>query len=89
MIEYLKFEMWPMVKTKIIFWWWIIKYGGKKNIPKEVIFEALEKTIESLVFNVEQAVRATPNDADEEERKLAFKALSKVQDLKDEIGKIK
>lgn len=87
--NYLRFEIWPLVKTRVIYWWWIIRYGGKKNIPPEVVIETINKTMDNLMFDINSAVRAMPQDASEEEKKLAFEAFAKIQNLESEIKKLK
>lgn len=85
MINFLRFQMWPAVKTRVIYWWWIIKYRGKKNIPPQVIFGAMEKTMNGLKDNLMQAFRALPSDVDEEEKKEFFEIFGKVKELEKEI----
>lgn len=43
MLNFIKFTLWPIAKVKLIYWWWIIKYGGKKNIPPDLIFKQKEE----------------------------------------------
>ena len=49
----------------------------------------MEKTLESLSFNIEQAFRLTPEDASPEEKKASFEATVKVREFIREISKLK
>ncbi|MBI3335847.1 MAG: hypothetical protein HY001_05145 [Candidatus Portnoybacteria bacterium] len=51
-VSYLKYEVLPWVKVKLRYWWWILKYGGKKKIPPEIIFGALAKSLERMNENL-------------------------------------
>ena len=83
------YDMFSMIKVKLTYYWWIIGYGGKQNIPKEVILSAMEKTLEDMSFNIEQAFRMVPSDASEEEKKMAFQATVNARKLREEILKIR
>lgn len=76
-----------IAKIKATYWWWVIKYGGKRNIPPEVIFGALEKTMEELAFDVEQAFRSVQGDASLEEREFAAATFSKIRELHEELDR--
>ena len=78
-------NLWPMVKTRIMYWFWIIKYGGKKKIPPEVIFGKLNETMESLLNNIQEAIKASPTDMSEEERLMVRELMMKTVSLKKEV----
>jgi len=70
MISFIKYSLWPAVKVRGIYWWWILKYGGKKNIPPELIFGAMERSMQRMDENIKNALRAMPEDASEEEQQM-------------------
>ncbi|OGZ65340.1 MAG: hypothetical protein A3C50_01410 [Candidatus Staskawiczbacteria bacterium RIFCSPHIGHO2_02_FULL_43_16] len=90
MLHFIKFEIWPWVKVKTIYYWWIIKYGGKKNIPRELIFQKLQENMESMTKNIVDAVRVSPeNQMDEEEKKITREILMKVSEFERKIKNLK
>ena len=62
MFEFIKYEIWPWVKVRSIYFWWTIKYGGKKNIPQELIFNRMQKSLENSNKNLMNALRVMPDD---------------------------
>lgn len=78
----LKCEIWSPVKVRLRYGWWIARYGGKKNIPKELIFEQMQKSMERLEENLQDALRAMPDDVDETERKQLREAILEASELK-------
>ena len=90
MMNFLKFTIWPWVKTRLIYWWWIVKYEGKKNIPPEVIFNKLEETAESLADDIQDAVRVSPIEEMTEGERLRMREVSmKVSDFVREIKNLR
>ncbi len=89
MMNLLKFTIWPWVKVKLIYWWWIIKYRGKKNIPPEVIFKKLEETAASLTNDIRDAVRVSSDEMNEEERLKMREALMKISEFEGEIKNLR
>lgn len=67
-MDYIKYNIWPFVKVKCVYFWWVLKYGGKKNIPSELIFGQLEKLMKRFAENMEQAFRHMPTDLDDSEK---------------------
>lgn len=88
MIDLIKFKVWPVVKVKTLYWWWIIKYGGKKNIPPEVVLGSMEKAMKDVLSSVEQAFRLVDSDASPEEKEIAAATFAKVQELQDEVARL-
>lgn len=85
-LDFIKFEMWPWIKVKFIYWWWIAKYRGKNNIPPELIFQKLTENAESLTKNIMDAVRSSPeNEITAEEREQMRDILMKVSNFQREI----
>ena len=78
-------NLWPIVKTRIIYWFWIIQYGGKKNIPPEVVFGKLNETMESLLSNIQEAIKVSSTDMSEEERLVVRELMMKTANLKKEV----
>lgn len=71
-----------------MYWFWIIKYGGKKKIPPEVVFGKLNETMESLLGNIQDAIRVSPADIGKEERLLARELMTKVASLKSKVKEL-
>lgn len=88
-MSFIMYRIWPAIKTRIIYWWWIIKYRGKKNIPPELIFGKLEKNMKSLSDNILKAVQASPDDMPEEERQIVHDLLVKLKELEEGIADTK
>lgn len=88
MFERVKYEFWPFLKTRLIFWWWIVKYGGKKNIPPEVIFARMAKSMETLDQNLRCARAAMMDDATKEEMGEMYDVIGKVEDFEKKLDKI-
>jgi hypothetical protein len=85
----LKYEVWPVVKTRLFFWWWVVRYRGAKNIPPEVIVAQMEKSMKRLNENLHSArVAGTDGDADKEELREVYDAIGKVEDLEKELNKL-
>jgi len=72
-----------------MYWWWIVKYGGKKKIPHDLVFKKIEETMQSFKDDLMQAVRYSPEDMTEEERKEFIKILEKTGELSRGIKSIK
>lgn len=88
MFNYIKYEFWPFMKTRLYFWWWVIKYGGKKNIPREVIFAQMAKSMERLNQNLHCARAAMMDDASKEEMGEIYDVIRKVENMEEEMNKI-
>ena len=88
MFDFIKYSFWPAIKVRAIYFWWIMKYRGKKNIPPELIFNQMQKNMEGLSKNLMDAFRAMPNDVPEDERKQMIEALQKVAGLDSEINNV-
>ena len=73
------------LKVKIIYWFWIVKYGGKKKIPPEVVFGRMNKSMDSLFHNIQEAIKVSPENMDEEERMMARELLMKTANLRKEM----
>ena len=85
----LRFAIWPVVKIWLRYHWWVIRYGGKKKIPKKEIFDTLFKSMQSTADNMRQAQRVMPDDLPEEERMRLREAMIRVDDLKSSIDSLK
>lgn len=68
-----------MFKARIKVFWWSIKYGGKQNIPPQLIFDEIDKTMASMKDAMMQAFRL--DDLSEEERRDALKIIGKIDEL--------
>ena len=81
MLDYLKFNVWPWVKVKSRYYWWVIRYGGKRNIPPELMFGQIEKSVARMKENLMQALRHLPPDMGEEEKNMLLDAIGKADAL--------
>lgn len=88
-MSFFRYETWPWIKVKIIYWWWIIRYGGKKNIPLELIFGQITKSIEDFKENLEKAFSFSKDDMSKEELLNFYKITEKINDFKKEIDEAK
>ena len=90
MFDQMKYNFWPLIKTRLIFWWWVLKYRGKKNIPPEIVFEAMAKTMASLKENLQMARICGTNsdDVDKKEMEEIYDAINRTDNLEKEINKI-
>ena len=88
-IERIRYDLWPFLKTRLYFWWWITKYRGKKNIPREIIFAQMAKSMERLDRNLQCARASAMDDADTNKAEMAeiYDAIKKVENLKQKIEK--
>jgi hypothetical protein len=89
MLDFIRYQIWPPIKVRLTYWWWIIRYGGKKNIPKEVVFRQLEKSVESMADNLEKAINVRNGEMDHQEAAQAIKIAQKVKEFKEEIKNLK
>lgn len=87
-MNFIKYKVWPYVKVKMIYWWWVVKYGGKKNIPPDLVYNQMEKSFKKLNENLFAALRLTPDKIDKGEQKQINELLSKMNELGNELGKI-
>jgi len=85
-MDFIRHTIWPWVKVKIIYWWWIIKYRGKKNIPPELIFGRIIKNIERMKENLEKAFSLGKDDMTKEELLNFHKIMDKADELERKIN---
>lgn len=88
--ERLKYEVWPVIKVRGKYYYWILRYGGKKRIPREVVFGSMAKSLQRMNDNLEKAARIgadDPNTSAQEVRQ-ALDALKKAGELNDSIERI-
>ena len=86
--EKIKYDLWPYLKTRGYFWWWVIKYGGKKNIPPEVIFSQMTKSMERLSQNLNCARSAMMDNASKEEIEEMYDTIRKVEEMEKGMDKM-
>ena len=72
-----------------MYYWWVIKYGGKKNIPPELIFSQMAHSMARMNENLQMAMHALPDDASQEEKEQLMELLSQANLLEDEVEKVK
>ena len=85
MHDFIAYTIWPALKTRAMFWWWIVKYGGKKNIPRELLFEKISGGVEKMRENLMQAFRHMPEETTEEEKQELMKLLGIARNLEKEL----
>jgi len=88
-ISFLRFTVFPYIKVRSRFWWWVIKYRGKKNIPKEVVFGALIETAGRLSNDFEMARRTIPDAMPEQERQQLYSIIEKIEEFERMIHRMK
>jgi len=87
LFERIRYDLWPFLKTRLCLWWWIVKYGGKKNIPREVVFAQMAKSMERLNQNLQCARASAMNDSDMNKDEMAeiYDVIRKVEKLQEGI----
>ena len=85
MFQFLKYSVWPAVKVRFTYWWWMVRYGGKKNIPPELIFGKMNSSMERMRENLMQALRHMPPDISEGEKKELLDLLRTADQLEKEL----
>lgn len=84
-MDYLRHTLWPAVKVRFTYWWWTVKYGGRNNIPPELIFERMEASMRRSHESLMAALSAMPEDIEEEKRQEFLDLLSGGAKLEEEI----
>ena len=74
---------------RLMYWRWIVKYGGKKNIPPELIFGKIEETTNSLMEDIMNAARVEPSDMTKEEQEQFRNLIMKINELKEGISNVR
>ena len=77
-----------MLKVRLTYWWWIVKYGGKKNIPRELIFGRMIKSMSRMSENLEKALRAMPPDTSSQEMKQLINLIRTAKELEQAVDSI-
>ncbi|MEK7212755.1 MAG: hypothetical protein AAB686_03695 [Patescibacteria group bacterium] len=86
-LGFFKYTIWPAAKVRLTYWWWIVKYGGKKNIPLELIFGKINRSVEGMRENLMLALRHMPDDMSEEEKEELLSLLRTADDLERKLTK--
>lgn len=86
----LRYEKWPKIKVRGRFYWWIVRYRGKKNIPREVVFSSMAKSLERMNDNLEKALQAGADDPDTdgEELREVLAAMEKAGELTEGVEEL-
>ena len=87
-MNYLRYTLWPFIKVKCVYFWWIIKYRGKKNIPPELIFKQMERSMARFAENMEQAFRHMPEDMNESEKREVLDLMGLTKKLEEEVKRL-
>ena len=88
-MNYLRCTLWPVVKVKCIYFWWVIKYGGKRNIPPELMFKQIEKSMARFAESMEQALRAMPPDMSDGEKGEVIDLMGLSKRLEEEVRRLR
>lgn len=75
------------LKVRLTYWWWIVKYRGKKNIPRELVTGKVATNFAAMEENLMLALREVPDDMPAEQRKELLELIGKVQELQKELPK--
>lgn len=86
-MNYIRYNIWPILKVRLRYFWWIIKYGGKKNIPRELVFEQVVKNMSNLTENLMGALRHIPDNIDEKEKRELIDLIREAGELEKEFEK--
>jgi len=70
----------------LTYWWWILKYRGKKNIPLEVVLGRMDETMKLLSENILKAVQASSANMSEDESKMVRDLLAKLRELEEGVA---
>lgn len=81
MLDFLRYNLWPAVKVKSRYYWWVVRYGGEKNIPPELIFGQLQKSMARMKDSLQEALRHLPKDISDEEKQMLLDAIGKAEEL--------
>jgi predicted phosphoribosyltransferase len=65
-----------------------MKYGGKKNIPPDVVFGAMRESMERMNINLKQALNHMSDDLSEEDKKEVTELLREAANLEDEANRL-
>ena len=88
LVNFLRYQFWPAAKVRITYWWWIIKYGGKKNIPPELIFSRMAGSMARMNESLMNALRVIPPDTSEEEKRELLELIEKASSFENEVKEI-
>lgn len=80
MLDWFWLLRWPSWKVRIRTWYWIMRYGGKGRIPKDVVFRALKRSADRMEENLRKARESMDLErVSESERLMLREALMKAQ----------
>lgn len=86
----LRYELWPWLKVRCKYYFWIVRYGGKKRIPQEVVFRSMAKSLARMNDNLDAAYKLAANDpnAPSEEVHKILQAMNQGQALQETTEKL-
>lgn len=88
-MNYIRYSVLPILNVRLRYFWWIIKYRGKKNIPKELVMGQVAKNMRNLTENLMGALRHIPDDLGEKERRELVDLIREAGELEKEFEKSK
>lgn len=87
-MNYLRYRLWQFIKVKCIYVWWILRYGGKKNIPPELIFKQMEKSMARFSENMQHAFRTMPPNMSDGEKGQVVDLMGLGKRLEEEVRRL-
>jgi|GEM_PF-3275531 len=85
-MRFLIYKIWTALRVRLTYWWWILKYRGKKNIPLEVVLGRMDETMKLLSENILKAVQASSANMSEDESKMVRDLLAKLRELEEGVA---
>ena len=87
-MDYIKYTLWPLIRFRCIYFWWTVRYGGKKNIPQELIFGQVQRSMKRFAENMEQAFRHMPGDLSQTEKGEVVDLMGLAKKLEEEVKRL-
>ena len=85
MIDFIRYDLWPQCCVRLRYAWWVVKYRGKKNIPRDVVMGAMAESMKRMNDNLMAALGTMPKDTSEEDRRTLIELLQKAAQLEDDV----
>lgn len=73
MIDYIQYDWWPRMKLRLLYYWWVLRYGGKKRIPREIVFGALARSVARMQEDLRKAQEDIPLETMNEDERLMLR----------------
>lgn len=86
--DHIRLAAGPEWKVRLRFYWWVVRYGGKKRIPREVVLRSMKESVERMEYNLRRARDEMPAGMPEELRLRLRGAIMRADELGGQIKKI-